>query len=77
MRRELPLNPSAIIFGNVFSFSKELDPEALKMCIFLGKDCEEKQFVKDSLSTSLKWQALDISQSAIPELSCSHHMELH
>lgn len=61
MRGELPLHPSAIMFGNVFSFSKELDPEALKTCIFLGKDCEGKQFVKDSLNTFLKWQAFDIS----------------
>lgn len=46
MRRELPLHLSAIIFINVFSFSKELDPEALKMCIVLGKDCEGKQLLK-------------------------------
>lgn len=46
MRRELPLHPPAIIFINVFSFSKELDPEALKMSIFLGKDCGGKQFLK-------------------------------
>lgn len=35
--KELGLHPSAIIFINVFSFSTELDPEALKMCIFSRK----------------------------------------
>jgi len=38
-RRDLPLHPSAIVFDNVFSFSKELDQETLRICIFLGKDC--------------------------------------
>lgn len=38
MRMDLPLHPSAIIFVNVFSFSKELDQETLRMSIFLAKD---------------------------------------
>lgn len=69
MKRDLPIQLSAIILASVMVFNKELDQETLRMCIFLGKDC-----VKGNDLLKILWMPLWIwsDKSLISPFSVSH-----